>query len=297
MTLNFDIALYDYLPDWFKPILEYQAICATETQQLQAITAAIAQIADNCFFQTMDLGTVQLWEQALGIVADPQTEDLAFRRVRVLNRISTRPPFTLGFLQQKLDELIGPGKWEVNVDYPNYTLYVKSSAINQQYAQEVAVTIGQIKPAHIVYINQPYLSASLLLDEQVELAELVYNYHLGAWGLGVNPFATTNSLEVIVTPDQRSIQQGLVDDTATAVSADVASARINGTTVISGLTKTANGGVVTISYTVTPDDATTVTQVELLNADGDQLTSAPVYVPISSDTVFSHTITVEEANT
>ena len=105
-----------------------------------------------------------MWEQVFRIVPNPQVESLAFRRTRVLNRISTRPPYTLGFLYQKLDELIGPGEWKVTVDYPNYTLYIESAAQNQNYATELAFTINRIKPAHIVWVNAPFVRTGLLLS-------------------------------------------------------------------------------------------------------------------------------------
>ena len=112
-----------------------------------------------------------MWEQIFDIVPNLDTESLGFRRVRVLNRVSTRPPFTLGFLYQKLDELIGAGAWTVRVDYPNYTIYIESSAENQQYAAEVAYTINRTKPAHIVYVNTPYVRTGLLLSETIALSQ------------------------------------------------------------------------------------------------------------------------------
>lgn len=122
----------------------------------------------------MDAGAVSQWEQIFKIVPDTQSESLSFRRARLLNRVSTRPPFTLRFLYQKLDELIGPGKWTVSVDYPNYTLYVESSAEDQQYATEVLYTIGKMKPAHIVYRNRPYLQTDLQVAESIEAMRRIF---------------------------------------------------------------------------------------------------------------------------
>ena len=243
----------------------------------------------------MDEGAVSEWEKIFGITADPETETLDFRRARIINRLSMQPPYTLGFLYQKLDELIGKGRWEVNVDYPNYTLYIKSSAINQSYAIEVAYTVNHIKPAHIVYINQPFLSEGLLLDESVNLTQLVYNYKLGAWGLGVNPFVSEQDKGVIVLPEQRTVQAALLTDTANFVESDIASVRINGTTTISDITKSVSGSVVTVEYTVNSAQAQTVTQIELLNSGGNVLTSASVYVPITDPATFTHSIPVQEA--
>lgn len=290
-----DSDLLALLPPWYRRILDYQQICETEQTEFETIYNTLNVVNQNLFLQTMDEGAVSEWEKIFGITADPETETLDFRRARIINRLSMQPPYTLGFLYQKLDELIGKGRWEVNVDYPNYTLYIKSSAINQSYAIEVAYTVNHIKPAHIVYINQPFLSEGLSIDENVNLTQLVYNYKLGAWGLGVNPFVSEQDKGVIVLPEQRTVQAALLTDTANFVESDIASVRINGTTTISDITKSVSGSIVTIEYTVNSAQAQTVTQIELLNSSGSVLTSASVYVPITDPATFTHSIPVQEA--
>lgn len=291
-----DTSLIEQLPEWYAQILDYQALMSAEQPSIDALADEIIAVADNFFFQTMDESAVVMWEQIFGISANPSVEDLDFRRARVLNRISTKPPFTLAFLYQKLDELIGPGQWNVTVDYPNYTLYIESSAKGQSWAQEVAFTVNRIKPAHIVYVNTPLVQNSLVLSETIELTQLEYNYHLGSWGLGLEPFADEYSLGVIKTPQTPSIMQALLNDVATFTSSDVASARINGTVSITDITKSVEDNVLTVTYPVTSEQATTVTQAELLKADGTVLTSAATYVAISAgqNTVMKHIIPVQE---
>lgn len=295
--LELDTDMLGLLPPWYREILDYQELCQTEKAQFDALAAEITGVADNFFFQTMDESAVSMWEQIFEIVPNPDTESLAFRRARALNRISTRPPFTLGFLYQKLDELIGPGAWTVTVDYPNYTIYIESSAENQQYATEVAYTINRIKPAHIVYVNTPYTRTGLLLSETIELSQRVYNYKLGAWGLGVLPFAVEQSQGVIKMPTTPSIQAALLNDTANFVSGDIASARINGTIAISELNKSVEGSTLEVTYTVAQSQTEAITSAELLDAEGNVLTSSTVYVPVSGSTIMKHIIPVSEGVT
>ena len=132
--VQLDPQICKYLPTWYKPVEEYQQICQTETAQLEALAAAIHAVKENFYFQTMNLAGVEMWEDVLRIIPNPSMEDLDFRRARVLNRITTKPPFTLGVLYQKLDELIGPGEWSVTVDYANYTLYIESAARIRPYS-------------------------------------------------------------------------------------------------------------------------------------------------------------------
>lgn len=289
-----DTDILSLLPPWYREILDYQQICQTEEEQFAALANEINGVADNFFFQTMDISAVSQWEQIFGITPNLDTDTLEFRRARVLNRISTRPPFTLGFLYQKLDELIGPGEWTVTVDYPNYTLYIESSAENQLYATEVAYTINRVKPAHVVYVNTPYTRSGLLLSEAIELSQRIFNYKLGAWGLGVMPFATEQSQGVIKMPAIPSIQPALLAGVANFVSTDVSAARINGSIMISELEKSVSDNTLTVTYTVAQELADAITQAELLDTEGNVLTSSQVYVPVTAATVMKHIIPVSE---
>lgn len=288
-----DTDLLRYLPPWFRRILDFQEICKTESAQMEALAAAIHAVADNFFFQTMDEGAVSTWEKIFGIVPNPQTETLDFRRQRVLNRVSMQPPFTLGFLYQKLDQIIGKGKYEIHVDYPNYTLYILSSAENQSYATEVSYTVGRIKPAHIVFLNQPLVAEQMVLGETVALSALVWQYRLGSWGLGLTPFVLTEDQEVVVVPANLSIQKELLKDTAAGILPNVASVRINGNIAISSLEKSAVENVAQVQYTVTAEQTQLVTQIELLDGEGNVLTASPVYVPVTEPAIFTHKIQVD----
>ena len=104
--IELDTSLLSLLPPWYREVLDYQQICLTEQQQFEALAEEIVGVADNFFFQTMDERAVGMWEQVFRIVPNPQVESLAFRRTRVLNRISTRPPYTcLLYTSDAADEL------------------------------------------------------------------------------------------------------------------------------------------------------------------------------------------------
>lgn len=287
--------IINYLPEWFRKIADFEEICDTEAEQFDALAEAIHSVADNFFFHTMNEGAVSMWEQLFDIVPDLSIETLTFRRFRVLNRLSTKPPFTLGFLYRKLDELIGKGLWNVIVDYPNYALYIESSSENQQYYIEVLYTINKIKPAHIVFINKPLTTTGITVDESVELSDLTWNYKLSSWSLGLYPFVTAIRKEVLVVPAQESIETSLLHATAKSMMDIISSARVNSTTTITELTKEAKGNIATIQYTVTEEQAAKVTKLELLDIEGNVLTTSPVYVPIVGEAVFTHNLPIEEA--
>ena len=294
-NLELDYLPCEQLPPWYREVLDYQQMCQTIGAQFALLAEEINRVADNFFLQTMDLETVQMWEGIFRIVANPATESLQFRRDRIINRISMRPPFTLRFLYQKLDELIGPGLWNVTVDYPNYALYIESNVDGQGYSQELIYTINHIKPAHITFINSPVAMSGVVLSERVSEISYTWNYVLnGQWLLGQEPFADEEEVQVIKLPQTPSIQSALLTGIADFVSGDVAAARLNGSIMVENINKSVSGSTLTITYQVTQAMTTEITQVELLAADGTVLTSMAAYVPVTETAVIKHVIPVQE---
>lgn len=295
--MKLDTDLLQYLPEWYREILDYQQLCLAEGKSFEALAQAIHTVSSNFFFQEMGESAIAQWEKVFHITPNPTTESLEFRRNRLLNRISIRPPFSLGFLYQKLDELIGKDQWTVRIDYPNYILYIESSAANQEYATELAYTIGKIKPAHIVYRNTPYTESGLLLSESIALTKTKYNYRLGGWGLGLSPFSQQEDQGVIKMPEAPSIQAQMLNAVAGFVSGDIASARINGAIGITALTKSVTDNIATVEYMVKPTDTVAVTKAELLDSAGNTLTESIVYVPVTDPVIMKHKIPVNEGGT
>lgn len=294
-NLELDYLPCEQLPPWYREVLDYQQMCNTIGAQFALLAEEITRVADNFFLQTMDLETVQMWEGIFRIVANPATESLQFRRDRIINRISMRPPFTLRFLYQKLDELIGPGLWNVTVDYPNYALYIESNVDGQGYSQELIYTINHIKPAHITFINSPVAMSGIVLSERVSEISYTWNYVLnGQWLLGQEPFADEEEVQVIKLPQTPSIQSALLTGIADFVSNDVAAARLNGSIMVENINKSVQDSTLTITYQVTQAMTTEITQVELLAADGTVLTSMAAYVPVTETAVIKHVIPVQE---
>lgn len=104
----------------------------------------------NQYILTADeLGISQL-EKEFDIVPDYTIEDLEFRRQRLLNRNTTKPPFTLEYLHERLDALIQEGSYKINMDYPNYAMDLEIGMDHAQMYQEIAFTVGNMKPANIL---------------------------------------------------------------------------------------------------------------------------------------------------
>lgn len=285
----------ELFPSVYDGVLEISVLSETDDVLLDQALAKLERTQLNQFILTADEETISVYEKMFSILANPTTETLQFRRERILNRMSLQPPFTMRWLQNKLDGIIGVGKWNAYVDYANRTLYVESFVVNQQWFNELRITINRIKPCNLVFVNKPLIMADVVANETIVSATQHYNYILGQWQLGQEPFATTDSEEVIKLPIAKSINPNLLADIASFSATDVAAVRLNGSVKLSNFTTKAGQGATTIvEYEVKPAQASEITQIELLGTGDRVLTASAVYIPVTEAVICKHSINFKE---
>lgn len=285
----------ELFPSVYNGVLEISVLSETDDVLLDQALAKLERAQLNQFILTADEETISVYEKMFSILANPTTETLQFRRERILNRMSLQPPFTMRWLQNKLDGIIGVGKWNAYVDYANRTLYVESFVVNQQWFNELRITINRIKPCNLVFVNKPLIMADVVANETIVSATQHYNYILGQWQLGQGPFATTDPEEVIKLPSVNSINPNLLADVASFSATDVVAVRLNGSVKLSNFTTKAGQGTTTIvEYEVKPAQASEITQIELLGTGDRVLTASSVYIPVTEAVICKHSINFKE---
>lgn len=316
----YDRLLDSFVPHIYKDIAEMDAIIDAEQRQLSSAQTEASQAFANTFVLTANYEGIEMFEMMLGIIADPTTESMEFRRQRVLNRITLAPPFTFRFLKKRLDDIIGKGAWNAHVDFNNYTLYIESSALNQNWYQELEFTINQIKPCNIIFTNVPLTALLIAINEEISYRTIQWNYLLGQWRLGAFPFATISGSQVlewyyklgswalgekpfalteggaiIKMADKASITDRLLHDTAGFVLSDIKAVLINDSVKITSFRVShAIGSVVTLEYEVTPAQVEEVTNIKLLDGDDNVLSNSNVWVPVPQTILGKHTIRIKE---
>ena len=285
----------ELFPSVYDKVLEISVLSETDDVLLDQALAKLERAQLNQFILTADEETISVYEKMFSILANPTTETLQFRRERILNRMSLQPPFTMRWLQNKLDEIIGVGKWNAYVDYANRTLYIESFVVNQQWFNELRITINRIKPCNLVFVNKPLIMADVVANETIVSATQHYNYILGQWQLGQEPFATTDSEEVIKLPSVKSINPNLLADIASFSATDVVAVRLNGSVKLSNFaTKAGQGATTIVEYEVKPAQASEITQIELLGTGDRVLTASSVYIPVTEAVICKHSINFKE---
>lgn len=285
----------ELFPSVYNGVLEISVLSETDDVLLDQALAKLERAQLNQFILTADEETISVYEKMFSILANPTTETLQFRRERILNRMSLQPPFTMRWLQNKLDEIIGVGKWNAYVDYANRTLYIESFVVNQQWFNELRITINRIKPCNLVFVNKPLIMADVVANETIVSATQHYNYILGQWQLGQEPFATTDSEEVIKLPSVNSINPNLLADVASFSATDIVAVRLNGSVKLSSFaTKAGQGATTIVEYEVKPAQASEITQIELLGTGDRVLTASSVYIPVTEAVICKHSINFKE---
>lgn len=187
-----------YWPQYYDDLLDFQELACTLDAEMQLLKIAIDQMFDDQFILTSGARALKRREKMLEIQADTLMESLDFRKKRVINRYSTKPPFTLRYLQGRLDYLVGEKKAIASVDSLNFTLFVKAAIEDAPLFKEVEQTVKTVKPANLIYQQLTALSDKIALEEHIKLRELSRQTRLGTtWRLSLTPFAVAGP-EVIV---------------------------------------------------------------------------------------------------
>lgn len=289
-----------YFPRYYEGILETDELIKVENDIWNNLYLLLNKAKNNQFIAYADEDGIYAYEQLFQIVADPETETLEERRFRLLNRIQTLSYYTMIYLRQKLNSLFGENNYEVEMDYLNYTLYVKSNASNSFIYKESIATINKIKPANIVFINVPFIPTTIEVGEEIYQQKWWWNYILGGkWRVGQKPFISVQNLSKLKSEEVQSLTPLMLNKLKTFTGEEIKAVLINDTYKITTFVqKIITGGYLRIQYNVENwEQIQLITNIKFLDEDDLILSNDPVYIPISSDTMIEHRINIREVGT
>lgn len=289
-----------YFPRYYEGILETDELIKVENDIWNNLYLLLNKAKNNQFIAYADEDGIYAYEQLFQIVADPETETLEERRFRLLNRIQTLSYYTMIYLRQKLNSLFGENNYEVEMDYLNYTLYVKSNASNSFIYKESIATINKIKPANIVFINVPFIPTTIEVGEEIYQQKWWWNYILGGkWRVGQKPFISVQDLSKLKSEEVQSLTPLMLNKLKTFTGEEIKAVLINDTYKITTFVqKIITGGYLKIQYNVENwEQIQLITNIKFLDENDLILSNDPVYIPISSDTMIEHRINIREVGT
>lgn len=289
-----------YFPRYYEGILETDELIKVENDIWNNLYLLLNKAKNNQFIAYADEDGIYAYEQLFQIVTDPETETLEERRFRLLNRIQTLSYYTMIYLRQKLDSLFGKNNYEIEMDYPNYTLYIKSNVSNSFIYKESIATINKIKPANIVFTNVPFIPTTIEVGEEIYQQKWWWNYILGGkWRVGQKPFISVQDLSKLKSEEVQSLTPLMLNKLKTFTGEEIKAVLINDTYKITTFVqKIITGGYLRIQYNIENwEQIQLITNIKFLDEDDLILSNDPVYIPISSDTMIEHRINIREVET
>lgn len=289
-----------YFPRYYEGILETDELIKVENDIWNNLYLLLNKAKNNQFIAYADEDGIYAYEQLFQIVADPETETLEERRFRLLNRIQTLSYYTMIYLRQKLDSLFGKNNYEIEMDYSNYTLYIKSNVSNSFIYKESIATINKIKPANIVFINVPFIPTTIEVGEEIYQQKWWRNYILGGkWRVGQKPFISVQNLSKLKSEEVQSLTPLMLNKLKTFTGEEIKAVLINDTYKITTFVqKIITGGYLRIQYKVENwEEIKLITNIKFLDGEDLILSNDPVYIPIASDTMIEHRINIWEVGT
>lgn len=321
-------------PRIYKNILEIDELVKVGDFQFDEFLKYMDDAHNNQFVMTADERGIEMFEYIYDILANPLSEDLEFRRDRVLLRMRTWPPFSIRWLRGQLDIIIGKDKYRSWLVHDDYALFIEANTEDQDWYHEVRIFVDKIKPANIIYHFRPKLYADLYANETISSYNIQWNYKLdgtwllgekpfvsgiqerniwhykldGSWLLGERPFWSSDGMDVIKLATTSSLQPTFFDRHAAFTTDQIYQVEINGvftnssgvakdvSFVVSDFIKKVNYGSEThIEYSIPPTyDIDEIRNIKLLGSSGEILSSAPIFTLAQGGMVIVHVIRHEE---
>ncbi len=290
------INIHDLFPPLYHGIAEIDALAYIENSKFKEAESDLTKLLNNQFVVSSDEDGLVLYENILGIVSNPVSDSIDFRKARIINRLSSSAPFTYRFLCNKLDELLGKDQWQAFIDFDNYTLTVESAVKEQIWLEEILFTMTKIKPCNILFINKPLLPQKIIENELILYDQEQFNYRLGNWALGKLSFRSIHEKGVLKMEKTSSVTKENLLMLSRHLVEQIAMVRLNDHVLIDTWeVKDLIDDIVTVEYRVDVSHGLgSINKIELLNAEQVVLTSATVYVPVIEPVIVKHRIGIKE---
>lgn len=272
-----------------------QALIDLSNAQLELYkeTATIIEKVENSgFFATADEATVKRYESMIGIVAEPG-QTLEFRRARLQNRFNLNRKFVMRFYCEKFNELIGVGKWSATLNAKRTLLTIESAATDADWINELNETINLVKPLRLNAVIKPLLQNVLEITADTSSQYMQYSYRVGVSHIGVDTIGRAYSEEIEVG-GTIMISSSELNKTTEFIKNQIAAVKINDELIISDFTaKDVSENTLTIEYIV-PSDVGTVSNIKLIDTDGDIMAEQNVNVETSDNVLLKHNFVIKE---
>lgn len=176
--INYDV-VFRFLNRLYTDNKTMFEIIKSSNLEITKLNKEINNIFRDGFIKTASENEIRTYEKIFNIVSDLFLEDIEFRRDRIINRLSTSPPFTLPFLRQILNSILGEGHWSYDLDYNKYSIVIYSLIPGRNWLNEIKNTLESIIPAYMIWEIQLYMQSWQTVYENHKDWQEVYERYDG----------------------------------------------------------------------------------------------------------------------
>lgn len=149
------------LPEYFRPVLEFQELMKIHGAASDCFEGALQQVSDNCFIATCDERTLAYYEALMQIPDNGKS--LEERRQLVILQWGMQTLYTLPKLKELLASAVGTGNFSVLCDYNHYQVTIAISEQDTSMILGLYDTVFKMIPAHIVLVMRGRYSGEYLV--------------------------------------------------------------------------------------------------------------------------------------
>ena len=155
------------LPEWFQQVEEFKQIMAVEENMLGNVEKDMGRVYQNHFIKTADKEIISDYEGWMEI-RNQAGESLDYRRERVLQKLNTLPPFTIWFLRNRLNAVLGEDGYLLCVNPTECMLEIRIISDRPRAVEMVFDLMGVIVPAHLYFAMIRQYMHSYIVKIKVE---------------------------------------------------------------------------------------------------------------------------------
>lgn len=149
-----------YFPHIYNGVLEFDTLVNTENKLFDDLNIRTTEVEENQFVLTANSKGLEVYERMLNIIVNIGSDTIQFRRDRIINRLSSLPPYTIRELRNRLNLLIGADNYELDVIYDEHKLILNMSVGAYGKLNEVVKTLITTVPANMDVISTNNLEYS-----------------------------------------------------------------------------------------------------------------------------------------
>lgn len=286
------------LPEWYgTKNLEMNTILETEAHLLEEGAELSQRVQDSSLILHCDEESISMYEDMFRIAPNP-SDSLELRRERLLIKLRLRRPFTLDYMIQQANALVGVGNYTITTDVRNYGFMIDyAENFDRKWIPEFNKLVLVTLPANLVYTIRLNYSDTLTLSEESLMDTQNVKYFrisdvdpapaLSGIGDPLEEYYNQRQEEIDVTLSNQALVNtaGFLRDTITRVQVnEVADAEF--------VSKTVSGTSAFIEFNI-PESINTLKRMDMYNSNGELLSTIFTNVNTVNDTRINYKIEVK----